>query len=78
MVLLFGCADRLVCTHSSNSPKLQLAGPVSVFLPSGAIDTALVIESTHYPNHENSSNESTQLYFICKDFLNHYMKWMMK
>ena len=40
---------------------------ISVFLLSGVIDTALVIESTHYQNHENSSNESTQLYFICKD-----------
>ena len=65
--VLFGCADRLVCTHSSNSNKLQLAGPGSVFLSSGVIDTAVVIEPTHYPNHQNSSNESTQLYIICKD-----------
>ena len=64
--VFIGCADRLVCTYSSNATKMQLAGPVSVFLPSGIIDTSLVIESTHYLNHQNSSNESTQLHFKCK------------
>ena len=64
-----GCADRLVCPYISNATKMQLAGPVTVFLSSGIIDTALVIESTHYLNHQNSSNESAQLYFKCRNFL---------
>ena len=65
--VFLGCGDKLFCTYSSNSTKIQLAGPVTVFLSSGIIDTGLVIQSTYDMIHQNSSNESTKLYFQCRD-----------
>ena len=62
-----GCGDKLFCTYSSNSTKIQLADPVTVILSSGIIDTGLVAQSTYDMIHQNSRNESTKLYFQCRD-----------
>ena len=58
-----GCGDKLVCT----SKNIHLAGPPTLFLSSDVIDTGLVIQSSFDSIHQNSSKESTKLYFQCRD-----------
>ena len=63
--VFLGCNDNLFCIYnSSNTTEIQLAGPPTVFLSSGNIDTGLVIQSTHDLIHRN---ESPKLYFQCRN-----------
>ena len=65
--VFLGCGDKVVCMYSDNLNTVRLAGPPTVFLSAGVIDTGIVIESAYDLIHQNSTNESTQLYFQCRD-----------
>ena len=63
--VFLGCSGKVVCIYSDNLMAVRLAGPPTVFLSPGVIDTGIVIESAY--DLINSTDESTQLYFQCRD-----------
>ena len=65
--VFLSCSGKVVCIYSDNLNTVRLAGPPTVFLSAGVIDTGIVIESAYDLIHQNSTNESTQLYFQCRD-----------